>query len=356
MITLQPINENNFLQAAALKVTPEQQVFVAPAPYILARAYAYRAQNAVCWGIYEDDAMVGVAMLHDMDEEPACYHLCEFLIDASQQGKGYGQDALKQILAYCRREGKFHRVEVCVKKANAAAIHVYEKTGFRDTGYTDPDVPDCLCMAFDLKQRCAMEIKYRDIVLRDMTESDIDDEIRWNTVETEWALWDAPWEMEVELPKFDPEAFRREQLENLQKPKDDLRWHFELDTAGCHIGSVNSYLIDENWEWIRLRDVKPGQKTYRTLGIEINESRYWSRGLGRQALTAFARYYLEKGYPDLCLQTWSGNVRMIKCAEKLGFTECSREAGIRQVRDGIYDGLTFRLDLDRFHKYLSENP
>lgn len=197
-----------------------------------------------------------------------------------------------------------------------------------------------------------MEIKYRDIVLRDMIESDIDDEIRWNTVETEWALWDAPWEMEVELPKFDPEAYRREELERLQKPKEGFRWGFELNTAeGVHIGTVNSYLIDGNWDWIRLKDVLPGQKVYRTLGIEINESRFWGRGLGRQALAAFVRYHLDNGLDSLCLQTWSGNSRMVRVAEWLGFKVCHREQGNRLVRGGIYDGLTFLLDVSAFEAY-----
>lgn len=151
MITLQTIHENNFLQAAALKVKPEQQAFVAPAPLILARAYAYRTQRAVCWGICAENTMVGLALIHDMEEEPACYHLGQFLINADWQGKGYGQKALALLLADCRREGKFPRVEVCVKKADAAAIHVYQKAGFRDTGYIDPDTPDCLCMVYDLK-------------------------------------------------------------------------------------------------------------------------------------------------------------------------------------------------------------
>ena len=202
-----------------------------------------------------------------------------------------------------------------------------------------------------------MEIKYRDIVLRDMRQSDIDDEIRWNTVETEWALWDAPWEMEVELPKFDPKAYRREMEEALQRPREDFRWEFELDTAqGVHIGAVNAYLIDENWEWIRRRDVKPGQKTHRALGIEINEHRYWSSGLGTQALAAFIRYHLEHGCSELCLQTWSGTIRMIRCAQRLGFLECHRQTGNRQVRGESYDGLTFRLDVERFQSFLTENP
>ena len=136
-----------------------------------------------------------------------------------------------------------------------------------------------------------MEIRYRDIVLRDEVEADIEDEIRWNTVETEWALWDGPWEMEKKLPEFDPEQYRQEEREALQNPKPNIRRGFEVDTAdGTHIGSVNAYLIDENYQWIRRSDVQNGQRVYDTVGIEINESAFWNRGLGTQALAAFIRY------------------------------------------------------------------
>ena len=62
-----------------------------------------------------------------------------------------------------------------------------------------------------------MEIKYQNILLRDARESDIADDIRWNTTETAWALWDAPWEMEEELRRFDPAAYRQKELEALEK-------------------------------------------------------------------------------------------------------------------------------------------
>lgn len=150
MITLQPINETNFMEAAALKVAERQRSFVASAPMILARAYAYRNQNTKCWGIYMDKQMVGLAMIHDMVEEPACYHLCEFLIDETYQNRGVGQKALRLILNHCQRERKFSRVEVCVKKTDAAAIHVYQKAGFVDSGYQDPETPDSLCMVLEL--------------------------------------------------------------------------------------------------------------------------------------------------------------------------------------------------------------
>ena len=41
-----------------------------------------------------------------------------------------------------------------------------------------------------------MQIKYGNIILRDMIESDIEDYVRWFTVKREWETWDAPWEKE----------------------------------------------------------------------------------------------------------------------------------------------------------------
>ena len=34
--------------------------------------------------------------------------------------------------------------ELCVKKADAGAIHLYEKYGFIDSGYIDEDLPDSM--------------------------------------------------------------------------------------------------------------------------------------------------------------------------------------------------------------------
>ena len=65
------------------------------------------------------------------------------------------------------------------------------------------------------KGRIFMKIEYKNIVLRDEVIADIEDDIRWNTVETEWSLWDAPWETEEYLRNFDPEKFREEELKRL---------------------------------------------------------------------------------------------------------------------------------------------
>lgn len=199
-----------------------------------------------------------------------------------------------------------------------------------------------------------MEIHYKNIVLRDMRESDIEDEIRWNTVETQWALWDAPWEMEEELHGFDPEEHRKKELEWIGVRKPDHRLSLEIDTAdGVHIGSVSAYCIDDDFDWYKLNTEDDRRKINWAVGIEINESAYWSNGWGTQALTAFVKYHLEDGYSNLYTQTWSGNLRMIGLAEKLGFVECCREDKIRLVRGERYDGLTFRLDEAAFHAFLT---
>lgn len=198
-----------------------------------------------------------------------------------------------------------------------------------------------------------MKIEYKDIILRDMTEADIEDDIRWNTLETDWSNWDAPWEPLPDIP--DTDAYRKKELLKLAEPKDEIRWGFEIETAeGIHIGAVNSYMINENFEWIPIRNAKPGEKLFRTVGIDICESSFCGKGLGRKALAAFVNYYLENGEDEIYCQTWSGNIRMVKCAEKLGFEVCKRKTDYREVNGKKYDGLTFRLDKEKFYNYFNK--
>ena len=42
--------------------------------------------------------------------------------------------------------------------------------------------------------RLVIYIKNKNIILRYIKESDIADQERWLTTETEWCDWDAPWE------------------------------------------------------------------------------------------------------------------------------------------------------------------
>ena len=151
MIQLIEVTESNWLDIARLSVTDGQKVFLDSPLGIIARGYVYRHCNARVIGIADDSHIIGVALVRDLDEEPACYDLQQFMIDKSFQNKGYGTEALKLIIKMLKDEGKYNCVEVCVNKADVPALKVYEKIGFVDTGYIDDDVPDCLNLMYYFK-------------------------------------------------------------------------------------------------------------------------------------------------------------------------------------------------------------
>lgn len=187
-----------------------------------------------------------------------------------------------------------------------------------------------------------MHIEYENIILRDMIESDIEDYVRWFTLEREWENWDAPWEKEDTSEETERISWRDYYESVKALPDTTRRWKMEIVCNNRHIGWVSSYPIDEHYEWID--EVKDGQTVYRAVGICICEPEIWCKGIGTNALRAFINYYFENGTEEIYTQTWSGNVRMLRCAEKLGFVECNRNVGIREVDGQKYDGVTFRLE------------
>jgi ribosomal protein S18 acetylase RimI-like enzyme len=144
MIRLVEIDERNFFRVRQLKVKEDQQRFLDSPLGILARGYVYRAQRARVLAAENDGEIVGLMLVKDMDEEPACYDLQQFMIDGRFQGRGYGAAALGLLLELLRQEKKYDDVEVCVHRENAAALALFTGAGFLDTGYVDPDAPDCL--------------------------------------------------------------------------------------------------------------------------------------------------------------------------------------------------------------------
>ena len=93
LIQLKEIDEANFFAARALSVSPEQRGFLDDAVGILARGYLYRRENARVWAIEADGEVVGLALVKDMDEPPACYDLQQFMIDRRFQNRGCGTRA-----------------------------------------------------------------------------------------------------------------------------------------------------------------------------------------------------------------------------------------------------------------------
>ncbi|ODU56332.1 MAG: hypothetical protein ABT01_04140 [Clostridium sp. SCN 57-10] len=150
MVSLREVDEHNWPAAAALRVGDEQRGFVAPAMGILGRAYAYRRCRAAIYAVYRTETMVGLMMVRDLDEDPACYELQQFMIDCRYQGTGCGQSALRQLMQLLTQEKKYPVVEVCVNREDAAALHVYQKVGFVHSGYVDENLPECVHLVYTL--------------------------------------------------------------------------------------------------------------------------------------------------------------------------------------------------------------
>lgn len=150
MIHLVDVNEENWLDIIKLKVDEEQQKYLDRPTGIIARGYIYRNCNARVFGIIDDTQMIGVALVRDFTDEPLNYDLQQFMIDRQFQNKGYGTEALRQILNFLKHEDRFNSVEVCVHREDLAAIHVYEKVGFINSGYIDEDLPNCLNLIYHL--------------------------------------------------------------------------------------------------------------------------------------------------------------------------------------------------------------
>lgn len=147
MLRLVDINEDNWLEARTLSVGEGQEGFLDSALGIIARGYVYRDVRARVIGIADDGTLVGLALVKDLDDEPACYDLQQFMIDVRWQGRGFGTEALRLILAELAAERKYDCVEVCVKRDDATALRIYGKAGFADTGYID-DAPDSFNLVY----------------------------------------------------------------------------------------------------------------------------------------------------------------------------------------------------------------
>ncbi|MDD5908483.1 MAG: GNAT family protein [Clostridia bacterium] len=185
-----------------------------------------------------------------------------------------------------------------------------------------------------------MEILYKDILLRDYRESDIADDIRWMNVDVDWIRADTPW---APIERVDPEAFRQDMKAYLANmPEDEMRWRLEIEHEGRHIGFVSSYLLDEHFDWVPPHEAGDPLSFRRAISIAVCASDMWGRGLGTRALKAFMDYYRERGIEEFYIETWSGNGRMLRCAEKLGFRTCKKEPGVHTVGGKKYDALVMR--------------
>ena len=142
-IKLVPVNDANRDAVLALSVR-EDQPFVAPNDVSLRQAKKANAENpgvARPFAIYANGALVGFCMFSFAPEEEDPedrYWLWRFMIDKSEQNKGYGQAALREIIRYFKKNGA-DRLYLSTEPENERGLHIYHKAGFRETGVIGDD-------------------------------------------------------------------------------------------------------------------------------------------------------------------------------------------------------------------------
>ncbi len=142
-IELRPVDDSNREAVLALSVR-EDQPFVAPNDVSLRQAAETNEKYhgvARPFGIYADEKLVGFCMFvfaPQAEDEDDRYWLWRFMIDKSEQGKGYGQAAMDEIIRYFKDRGA-DRLYLSTEPENARGLHVYHKAGFRETGVIDDE-------------------------------------------------------------------------------------------------------------------------------------------------------------------------------------------------------------------------
>jgi len=98
-----------------------------------------------CFVAVEDGRLVGMVVAHADEDDTTIANLYAMYVRPSARGRGIGEALVNAQLQWARAEG-FSRVRLMVNVDNETATRLYERCGFRDTGFREPlrDGPDVL--------------------------------------------------------------------------------------------------------------------------------------------------------------------------------------------------------------------
>lgn len=130
-ISLRPLTKDNWEDAIKLHVRKDQKHFVASNVYSIAEAHFNPELTPM--GIYAGETMVGFLMV-GLERERNRWWLMRLMIDERYQGKGYGREALRQLIELLRKNPACDRIYLSYEPQNITAEMLYKSFGFRATG------------------------------------------------------------------------------------------------------------------------------------------------------------------------------------------------------------------------------
>lgn len=169
--------------------------------------------------------------------------------------------------------------------------------------------------------------------LRDWTLSDLDTFRSWNKGHHPWMDLNGPYYARQSTEEFE------ESMERITQKIAEGDWRRPQRTlviadkeSNALLGTVSRYWQSKETNWL-------------SIGLVVYDDAHWGKGIGKAALELWISYLFET-MPELVrldMRTWSGNVGMMRLAEKLGFKEEARFRMARIVKGKYYDGMGYGL-------------
>ena len=169
------------------------------------------------------------------------------------------------------------------------------------------------------------------VSLRRWQVSDADAVQRWEQPGQQWRRFNAPF-------------FKTNTAEDIDAIADRIR---RSVPKGEDMGGGRSLPVvdarDENRLLGRVSRAQIDETGWTQAGIIVYDPDTWGHGLGSEALRLWIDllFRTDPELHRLDLRTWSGNIGMIKVAERLGFTLEARYREARLVESVHYDDLGF---------------
>jgi len=131
-VSLREVTRENLRDVLKLEVAEAQNKFVAPNTVSIAQAHFY-SEKAWFRAIYADETAVGFMMLSDEPRKPE-YFLWRLMIATDYQGLGYGEQAIKLLVAHVKTRPQATELFTSYVPGEGSPGAFYHKLGFVDTG------------------------------------------------------------------------------------------------------------------------------------------------------------------------------------------------------------------------------
>ncbi len=169
------------------------------------------------------------------------------------------------------------------------------------------------------------------ITLRDWTLADLPVYLEWNLPGHPWQDLDGPYyprATEVELMNKMEQL--KVQIATQQFPFPRTSMVIAEAVSNRLLGNVTWYWLSKETNWV-------------AIGIVLYDHNCWGKGFGFEALGQWIDYLFESmpSIVRLDLRTWSGNIGMMRLAEKLGFQLEARFRKARIVGGLYFDGMGY---------------